>query len=169
MAKADLTAARLRELIHYDANTGTITALKDSVCGKGRVIVKDGQQLGRQNDGGYVLITVLGKAYRAHRLAWMYTHGYMPSLQIDHVNGIRSDNRLDNLRPADQSLNSQNLRVARSDSRTGMLGVVPNRKRWSAQIKVAGKTTHIGTFDTPEIAHLAYLDAKRRLHPGCTI
>ena len=169
MAKVDLTAARLRELIHYDADTGAITALQDSVCGKGRVIVQAGQQLGRQNGNGYLLITVCSKDYRAHRLAWLYMHGYMPRLQIDHINGIRSDNRLANLRQADQSLNSQNLRAARSDSKTGLLGVVPNRKRWSAQIGFAGKTTHLGTFDTPEIAHKAYLDAKRRLHAGCTI
>lgn len=169
MAKADLTAARLRELINYDASTGAITALKDSLCGKGRAIVKAGQILGRKNDNGYLLISLLGKEHRAHRLAWMYVYGYMPSLQIDHINGLRSDNRIENLRLANQSLNSQNLRAARSDNRTGLLGVVPNKKRWSAQICVSGITFHLGTFDTPEIAHQAYLDAKRRLHPGCTI
>jgi hypothetical protein len=169
MATPNFTAAQLRELVSYDAGTGQLTALTDSICGKGRIIRAAGGALGRLNDQGYLLVMVLGREYRAHRLAWLYANGSWPEGQIDHINGIRADNRLANLRLADQTLNSENLRKARSDNKSGFLGVLPNRKRWAAQIGVDGKQIHIGTFDTPELAHQAYLAAKRKLHAGCTI
>lgn len=169
MAKADLTAQRLRELLHYDEGTGLFVARLNSICGKGRVIRAAGTTLGRVSDQGYVKLAILGHEYLAHRLAWLYVYGELPPKQIDHINGSRVDNRIGNLRVADQSLNSENLRGAKSHSRTGLLGVVPNRKRWSAQIKANGKQIHLGTFDTPELAHQAYLQAKRDLHVGCTI
>jgi len=169
MAKADLTVARLRELVSYDARTGHLTALADSICGKGRIIRAAGETLGRLNGDGYSLVTILGHEYRAHRIVWLYVNGSWPDGQIDHINGIRVDNRIANLRLADQTLNSENLRLARSDNRSGFLGVFPNKKRWSAQIGVDGKQIHLGTFDTPELAHQAYVAAKRKLHVGCTI
>jgi hypothetical protein len=68
------------------------------------------------------------------------------------------------------SVNQQNHRVARVDNKCGLLGVSSSGKRWQARIgHPGGKDAYLGLFDTPELAHAAYLEAKRRLHPGCTI
>jgi hypothetical protein len=90
---------------------------------------------------------------------------------IDHRDTCRTNNRLANLRDATRSVNAQNLRAARSNnSSCGLLGVTWNRGRWTAQISPpGGPRTYIGRFDTAEQAHAAYLDAKRRLHAGCTL
>jgi hypothetical protein len=63
----------------------------------------------------------------------------------------------------------QNLKQARSDSSSKVLGVFPNGAGWMARIKTAGKPKYLGTFPTTELAHSAYLEAKRQLHEGCTI
>lgn len=165
MAKTDfLTAARLRELLHYDPETGVFTWL---VSNTKRVRV--GGIAGCTSDHGYIRIAIDGVQHRAHRLAWLYMTGEWPAHQIDHINGTRDDNRIKNLRQATDAQNRQNLRKPRSDNRCGMLGVCANRDRWRAVIQVGGKFKHIGTFDTPELAGAAYLAQKSILHPYQTI
>ena len=102
--------------------------------------------------------------------------GHWPTKQIDHKNGERADNAFANLREATQQLNSENLRRARADNKTGYLGVFRHYyihkrdgQRFVACIQVDGRLRKIGLFLTPEAAHAAYLEAKRRLHEGCTI
>ena len=75
----------------------------------------------------------------------------------------------DRLREANKSENGQNQVRARSDNKTGFLGVYPYGSSWRACIRLNGKTIYLGTFDTPEIAHAAYIEEKRRIHPACTI
>ena len=166
MAKADLTAERLRELLHYDPETGVFTWRVN----RGRT-AKAGSQAGSPHDG-YVQITVDGREYKAHRLAWLYVHGVWPVGQIDHRFGIRNDNRIGELRDVTPSVNSQNQRIAkRSNKSSGLLGAYWHNvsNKWMAHIGVAGKKIHLGMFDTAEAAHAAYIEAKRRLHAGCTI
>lgn len=167
MAKADLTAQRLRELLNYDPETEIFTWLVE----RGNRAPAGGTAGGFTNNG-YRVIGLMGggSRYLAHRLAWLYIHGIWPSEQVDHINGDRSDNRLCNLREASQSINSQNIRTAfRNNVCSKTLGVYPNGKRWMARIWVGGKPQYIGTFDTTEAASAAYLDTKRRLHRGNTI
>ena len=159
----ELTAERLRELLHYDPETGVFTRLVRS--GPAKV----GDAAGTATTSGYIQIRVDGGQYLAHRLAFLCMTGEWPSQFVDHVNGVRDDNRWSNLRPATPSENLQNVRRARADSQTGLLGVSRDRQRFRAQIKVDGQHIYIGTFDTPEQAHAAYLAAKRKLHAGCTI
>src|SRR5205085_9675180 len=97
MAKADLTAQRLRELLHYDPQTGSFTRRSD-----GRVLGCKSKHL------GYWIVGVSGGQYYAHRLAWFYTHGRWPEGHIDHINCDKTDNRLENLREVQQRINNQN-------------------------------------------------------------
>lgn len=164
MSKPHLTAARLRELLHYDWRTGLFTWLQDQKNGQ----IRAGSVAGTPS-GGYILIGIEGRRYRAHRLAWFYMKGKWPSEQIDHRNTVRNDNRWRNLREATREVNTQNLRRAKSTNRLGVLGVREYRGRFNAGITVNRKRKHLGTYDTPEMAHAAYLKAKRELHEGCTL
>ena len=164
MAKPIISADRLRELLTYDADTGLFTRLVQT-CNR----VKVGDVAGRTDSHGYRQISVLGRKILAHRLAWLYIHGTWPSDQIDHINGVRSDNRIANLRDTSNAINRQNERRARSNNQHGFMGVSTHGTRWKAKIGVDGNPRYIGSYDTPELAHAAYIEAKRLLHPGCTI
>lgn len=167
MARTDLTAARLRELLHYDPETGVFTwRVRVSQA------VKAGAIAGRINYEGYATIKVLGHEYRAHRLALFYMEGKMPAAEVDHINGVRLDNRLVNLRHADRATNAQNMRKAlRTNLSCGLIGATWDRRRevWKAAIQVNGKKRMLGAFNTAEEAHARYLEEKRACHPGCTI
>jgi hypothetical protein len=128
-----------------------------------------GDVAGTVNNNGYRLIRVGDGRYRAHRLAWLYTHGAWPTGEIDHINGIRDDNRLANLRDVTVSVNQQNRKRAASNGSTGLLGVSTAKARYRAAIALNGRTTYLGSFDTAEEAHAAYVTAKRELHEGCTL
>jgi hypothetical protein len=104
-----------------------------------------------------------------HRLAWMYVYGKWPRNDIDHINGNPLDNRIENLRDVTELGNNQNLRRPKKGNISGFLGVAPNHSRWLAKITVSGKQIYLGTYNTPEEAHQAYLAAKRVLHSTCTI
>ena len=167
MAKAILSAARLREVLNYDPETGVFTW---KVRTSNRVNV--GAVAGAMLKTGYLSICLDGKFYRAHRLAWLFVRGEWPTADIDHLNGIRTDNRFANLRDASRSVNQQNLRAARGSTASGMLGVYRSDKKgkpWRSCIKVDGVDRHLGNYATPEAAQAAYIDAKRKLHEGCTI
>jgi hypothetical protein len=164
----DLTAERLRELLAYEPGTGLFTWRVDRCLNR---IVKAGMVAGSTHTTyGYVYIGVDGRNYRAHRLAWLYVHGAWPEHEIDHINGLPADNRIVNLRDVTSSANKQNLRRAKSSNKSsGLLGVQKKRNRWYAHITVRGRQRHIGVFDTPELAHAAYLFAKRQSHEGNTL
>jgi len=120
---------------------------------------------------GYRRIRVLGKAYRASRLAWLYVYGVWPQGYVDHIDGDRSHDAISNLRIVDALTNAQNQRRAHRDNQSGQLlgASLSDEGRWVAQITANRKTRHIGTFNTAEEAHQAYLVEKRRVHKGCTI
>jgi hypothetical protein len=156
-----------RQLLDYEPSTGALTW--KSFRGGGAPAT--GTQAGTKTVYGYIAIRVraLGQARPAHRIAWALTHGRWPVQFIDHINGNRSDNRLCNLREADQTINSQNTRTARSTNKTtGLLGAHLHKAsgRYAASIGVNRKTKHLGLFDTAQQAHAAYISAKRQLHEG---
>src|SRR6185369_5842834 len=100
-------------------------------------------------------------------------HGEWPKHDIDHINGDIIDNRIANLRDVPRLLNMQNQRRAQAKNATGFLGVTQDKKRgtYHPKIRIPGEKNprHLGTFRTAEAAHEAYLEAKRKLHAGCTI
>jgi hypothetical protein len=160
-----LTQARLKELLHYDPDTGVFTWQID----RGR-LAKAGCRAGYYADKGYRKITVGSKSFAEHRLAWFMTCGAWPVGVIDHINGIVDDNRISNLRDVSRSANSQNQRRGKKHSTTGFLGVCAGKGKFQGAITLpCGKRLHLGTYDSPEEAHEAYLAAKRIHHAGCTI
>ena len=163
MASEIVSAQRLREVLHYCPETGVFTWRVSTSN------VKGGDVAGYKRPDGRIDIRVLDGLHKAHRLAWLYVHGAWPAGQIDHIDGCPSNNALANLRDVSPSVNQQNQRRPRSHNTQGFLGVSRNGKGWMARIVVDGKVRHLGTFQTPESAHIAYLETKRRLHDGCTI
>lgn len=124
---------------------------------------------GHASSAGYLRLRVGGRYHPAHHLVWLIEYGQMPEQQIDHIDGDRCNNRIGNLRQVNAVVNSQNQRKAHRTSSTGLLGASPTHKSWRAQIKVYGRSVHLGMFNSPEEAHAAYLRAKRLMHQGCTI
>lgn len=164
--KQTLTAGRLRELLHYDPATGVFTWLVH------RQRHRAGTVAGSPHSAGYIEIGVCGRSYLAHRLAWLYVHGEWPARDVDHRNGIKTDNRIDNLRDVTKVVNLQNRRGAAAGNVSGLLGVSKSAAkcgRWFARLQVNGRQKSLGSFDSPEAAHAAYLTAKRQLHEGCTL
>jgi len=137
--------------VEYDVITGEFSYLKSfSRSSNGHV-----------NQLGYRLISIRGKQYYAHRLAWLLTHRRWPRDQIDHINGNRSDNRLVNLRECTVAENAQNTGKKNSNT-SGYVGVtwVKTRKKWMAHIRVSGRKINLGLFSTSEEAADAYCRAK---------
>lgn len=163
--KFGLTADRVREVLNYDKDTGIFTW---------RVTLSQrrlaGQACGELKPSGYVVIGIDGHRYRAHRLAWLYVHGEWPSMQIDHRDLNRSNNKFDNLRLSTQQQNTFNTPVSKNN-RCGFKGVYEHKgrsgllSRWCAKINVGRRQIHLGTFDTPEEASRAY-EAGARLYAG---
>ena len=170
--KAYPSAEFLKSHVHYDKHTGIFTRVKDHIKKK----YLAGSVTGVSRPDGYFQIMIDGKIFLAHRLAWLYEFGEVPSKNIDHINGDKKDNRISNLRSVTQSVNLQNQRKAKGNrTHSKFLGVsLANKgsckeKPYQARIVVNSKAIYLGTFDTEENAHKAYILAKRKYHEGCTL
>jgi len=119
---------------------------------------------GTVSSNGYRIIKIDGKVYLAHRLVFLIHHGFMPEY-IDHIDGNRLNNRIENLREATKTQNGSNMKL-RSDNKTGFKGVTFHKtnKRYHAQLKVNGTNKHVGYFDTVELANDALVKARNELH-----
>jgi hypothetical protein len=149
-----LTVERLKEVLHYNPDTGIFTWLR---LPKNTANRKVGDVAGGRNSKlGYVTISIDSVSYGAHRLAWLYIHGYMPNV-IDHDDGDPSNNKAVNLIDGNARDNAQN----RKEHRNGKLPGVIVRKsgRFRARIEINGVRQSIGEYDTKEEAHEAYLKA----------
>jgi len=156
-----MTAQALRQIVSYDPATGLLVRIK--ACGRR---FPAGSAVGSVDPRGYVDAQIQGCRDYAHRFIWLYVTGAWPEDEIDHRNGVKSDNRWANLREATGVLNQQNKRHAQSNSSTGLRGVlVSSPGRYCARIRVNGVNKHLGSYPTPEAAHAAYIKAKAELHP----
>lgn len=161
MSKQDkLTAERVRELFHYDPQTGVFTRRVSRQGQHGKV----GAIAGGIKPSGYRVIWI-GANFMAHRLAWLYVYGKWPAGQVDHINRVRDDNRIANLRVVTHAQNMENRKVQRNNT-SGYTGVYPDRggRRWQARISSNGKWLYLGYFKTPELAYAAYCKAAAKLH-----
>lgn len=156
----ELTVARLKELLHYDPETGDFTWVSAR-----RQRVAAGDKAGcRHKASGYWVIRIDDRLYRAHRLAWLWVHGEWPKSQVDHINRIRDDNRFANLRPATGFENSRNSK-RQANNTSGHRGVAPHQAgKWQAYINAEGKRHSLGLFDTVAAAGEAYRAAAKSLH-----
>ena len=149
------SAGIVRKRLAYNADTGIFT-WRGAPCKR----LSANTVAGKTCHYGYRVIKIDGVGYRAHRLAWLYMTGEQPPM-IDHVNNDRSDNRWSNLRAATASLNMANSRV-RTNNPVGLKGVAKlrtKRDRWGARICRDGEIRDLGRFDSPELAHAAYMSA----------
>lgn len=168
MKREPINYPRLRALLHYDPSTGFFTWL----AGAGRWgEIEAGALAGGPEKRGYIQIGIDGRRYRAHRLAFLWMLGAWPVHEVDHVNGVKSDNRWLNLRDVSHQVNSQNLRAAHKKKSGLPIGTYfdPERSLWGAQIRAGQRRVHLGRFETSDLAAAAYLRAKRELHEGCTL
>lgn len=161
-----LTQEYLQSLFLYDPKTGIFTR---KIKRNDRHIV--GEIAGCLNPSGYINIIIDKKSYKAHRLAWLYMYAVFPTNQVDHIDGNKSNNSIENLRIVDNSGNKQNTKSSYSNNRNGLLGVAFNKrlKKFSAQININKKRFHLGYFENSNEAHEAYLQKKKELHSFSTI
>lgn len=148
-----LTQKILKELLNYNPETGIFS--RNIPTKRARV----GYEYKTVGNHGYIVINILNKTYTAHRLAWLYIYGEMPSSTLDHINGIRIDNRIANLRVVTPSQNIINTKL-RSDNKSGSRGVswCKDRNKWQAYINIDGKRKPLGRFENKEDAEKAYLE-----------
>lgn len=143
-----LTQARLKQLFSYDPDTGIFTRLFVPGLRTDRLM-----QPIYSPTNGYLAFAVDGVKYKAHRLAWLYMTGEWPKGLIDHKNGVKGDNRFDNLREASQAQNMRNQGLQAHNS-SGFTGVYWNKcaAKWQAYIKVDRKVRYLGIFEVKEDA-----------------
>ncbi|MCY1228219.1 HNH endonuclease [compost metagenome] len=153
----------LRKDLAYDPETGSF------IWATSRPHVVVGRSAGCIGNEGYLKIKYGKKQHLAHRLAWFIIHGQWPNGEIDHINGDKLDNRITNLRDVPGKVNLQNRRRPNKNNKTEFLGVGATGKRFYARLRANEVRLYLGSFDTAEAAHEAYVTAKRRLHEGCTI
>jgi hypothetical protein len=156
---SNIDCNQLREILEYQPETGLFFWKKK------RSGISVGQLAGGKDRDGYIRIKIDNVKYGAHRLAWMYVHGDFPKNFIDHINGVKSDNRICNIRDVTRSENMQNL--FKPQGKNIYIGVYKNSRsnNWYSKIEVNGKQIRLGTFKTPEEANIAYKKAKLLYHP----
>ena len=159
MTDAALTQERLKELLDYDSESGVF---KWRVC---RGPCHIGTAAGTKNKLGYTQVTIDNKIYLAHRLAWLYFYGCFPANKLDHVNRIRDDNRIENLRAATQRENKQNVSMQRNNT-SGAMGVCWDKSsnKWRAYVRADGRLMHLGLHTSIEAARAARASGKAKHH-----
>ena len=129
------------------------------------------RKIAGNKSGRYARVMINLEAHLLHRVVYaMFKHD-PTDFQIDHINGDRFDNRIENLRLASPSENKQNIRKAKKGNIHKLLGVCfrKDRNRYYSTLTINGKKKFLGYFDTPEEAHKAHIEAKRKHHDFCTI
>ncbi len=168
-ARKPLTQQRLKELLHYDPETGVFTWRVDMRCGKdhNRVSVRAGSVAGCQTRYGksmYVEVRIDGRKHLGHRLAFLYVEGKIPRL-VDHGDTDGINNKWQNLRPCTRSTNGMN-RGTPANNTSGFKGVSQDRRsgRWDVYITRDGRRKYLGQFDAPEDGAAVYAKAAAELH-----
>jgi len=158
MAAKILPLEQLQRLFRYDPNTGHLHWV---ATGKGRIKKKPAGTIVK---AGYVGVMIDGKRHYVHRIAWALHYGNHPSDQLDHINGIKTDNRICNLREATNAQNGKNI-AARSNNQSGYVGVYFKSNAWASYIKVNHRQIYLGRFKDKNDA-VAARSAAEKLYFG---
>ena len=152
-----ITYSRLKEVLRYNKNTGAFVwrIYRNGLIGAGH-------PAGSLHKAGYVYIKVDDRLYKAHRLAWLYVTGSMPTKDVEHKNRNKADNRWRNLRLTDDWLNQANVGI-KIDNTSGYKNVQwrNDSKKWRVRITVRGKRIPLGHFTNKKLAHAAHAKAAR--------
>lgn len=155
--KCDVTQDVLNKLFYVDAHGSLLRK------------IKAGNRLPNTIAGNFngsaLQVKIAGKCYLVHRVIWCMAHGAWPKKHIDHINGIATDNRIENLRECSHKENQQN-RVKNKNNNCGFLGIysIKSTGKFRASIMKNGENIHIGVYKTAKEASDAYLAAKEKLH-----
>jgi len=154
-----ITQAQVLEL--YDYKDGELY-WKKNTDGKRTIGSKAGGNC--VNSEGRKSISVYGKRYPASRIIFLHQNGYLPFM-VDHINGIKTDNRIENLRPATYPENNRNARI-RTDNSSGCKNVswAKDRQKWCVAIKINGKRKYLGYYGDLELADLVAHEARDKYH-----
>lgn len=154
----ELTQERLKELLHYDPESGKFTRIKTASNHL------EGEEVGWLSKDGYRLTKIDGRPYRCARLAFLYMTGLLP-LQADHINRTRHDDRWANLRAANNGQNSANKNIQTNNtSGAKCVSWDERRKRWHVRVHIGGKQRHVGYFQDFELAELAASEARNKAY-----
>jgi hypothetical protein len=153
-----MTQDKLKELLDYNSKTGLFTWKVYKKC------VTKGSLAGSIKNTGYLSIGIDYKIYSAHRLAWLYSYGVMPK-SIDHINGNKLDNRLENLRECNLSENSKNVKITKRNT-SGVKGVNFDKyhKKWRAELYSNGKRVYLKYFSNINEAEFDINSARKTFH-----
>lgn len=161
MTAHSLTQARLKELLHYNPDTGIFTHIKRRA---GTVF---GSVAGTVTYQGYIQISIHNTSYPAHRLAFLYVEGAFPPHEVDHENHIRSDNAWSNLRHATTTTNNRNKSI-QSNNTSGTTGVYWCKAQCKWQVIIGVDSRHIygGRFTDKQeaIAKRKQLEKQHKFH-----
>jgi hypothetical protein len=138
-----LTVERVRDLFDYDPDTGILT--------RRHFLNAKRKPVGCKSEHGYLRLILDNRSWAVHRVIWLWTYGYFPEGQIDHIDGNPANNRIVNLRDVSQSENQKNRRVPKN-SPLGVMGVRRHGRMFGARILIEGKSKHLGSFDNLEEA-----------------
>jgi hypothetical protein len=154
-----LTQERVRQLFTYDEKNGLL--LRNLKRGKG---LPGKPSLCKDKDG-YHVVGIDNKNYRTHRVIWLYVYGAFPEGYLDHINRVRTDNRIENLREVSYTQNRENV-DASHNNRSGLKGVWLHKqtKKWCASIGHKGKNIHLGSFVSIDDAYESYKKAASIYH-----
>lgn len=158
-----INQALVRDLLTYDPACGEFR------WNRAMRRASAGDLAGAVRGRGYLAISLLGLQFYAHRIAFLWMTGSWPEGVVDHIDGVKKNNRWLNLRDVSTSLNGQNQRAPMSTNSFGLLGAHRCRDKFRSTIVAEGRSIHLGVFTSPLLAHEAYLNAKRELHEGCTL
>jgi hypothetical protein len=152
--------SELHEALTYNPNTGEFVWL---ISDNQHMCI--GEMAGTKEINYYRRIMYKGVRYKSHRLAWFWMTGAWPKHQIDHINGIKHDNRWSNLREATNMQNQYNTKIQKSNT-SGFKGVHKKTStgKWVARITIEGKRIYLGEFNTPQEANESCIAIRKYTH-----